>query len=718
MQREACEAVSTVARAWPASRPDARFGVCVEPLVEIFDSACRASDARLASQSMATLAEVLRAGGPVAQGEATASGLHALLADICQECGGLDPCELSLQLAVSQGLACVVDALNPEQRAAVAKACTARMLEWLMEAARTSAGSPADPNAALSRAIAANIVEVLTTLSRGDKREMLLVERWWLAAILESLHVFYDLKAQAVAAEGAAVGGWVGATDLYGDKAKSAREGFQALSKATVQAAASSDKPNEAPLDIQEMLKSKATELYPALAATVDEAVAESTMVDSLESVVSLVTEDPDAQSMLVRAGSAELLKCLIRDHDESDAGKGGLSRLPGEAVRMLAMLSANTEVLRDLEAPSNEGLRSQIQQFSESEDMDLSNNAAKILLHLEGAWARGDGSGAGDPPLTPVFRENVSLFDPGADHHRVLAREGPDAPGGPTMDVVFIHGLKGGAFDTWRTDECTWSYTPPERTKNRYWPARWLPGDLPEARLMALSYPSTFWESERSVHPIEEQAKIIHESLRLAGVGDRPVIFVCHSLGGLIIKEMLVQAEEGGEDDAILSGLDGIVNFSTPHFGSDLAGAFVDMKLFSEKSTIHDLKPSEGLKDLNQRMSALVKKYDTKCLAFGEGQGTPLVMTGKLAKRINAVIVNLESAFPGYGEFVVVENCDHVNICKPRSRRMKGYKMTLDFLRKRRDAFASEGPSAAPADSRQSVSATGGGAAGDGSPS
>merc|ERR1712182_85420 len=82
-----------------------------------------------------------------------------------------------------------------------------------------------------------------------------------------------------------------------------------------------------------------------------------------------------------------------------------------------------------------------------------------------------------------------------------------------------------------------------------------------------------------------------------------------------------------------------------------------------------------------------------TKCLAFGEGQGTPLVMTGKLAKRINAVIVNLESAFPGYGEFVVVENCDHVNICKPRSRRMKGYKMTLDFLRKRRDAFPRRGP-------------------------
>ena len=138
-------------------------------------------------------------------------------------------------------------------------------------------------------------------------------------------------------------------------------------------------------------------------------------------------------------------------------------------------------------------------------------------------------------------------------------------------------------------------------------------------------------------------------------------------------------------------------------------------MKLFSEKSTIHDLKPSEGLQDLNQRMSALVRKYDTKCLAFGEGQGTPLVTTGKLVKRINAVIVSLESAFPGYGEFVVVEDRDHVNVCKPTSRRMLGYQKTIDFLRKRCDALA-ERPAAARLDIRQSVSAAGGGAAGDGS--
>ena len=703
LHQEACEAVSSVARAWPATRPDPRFRVCVEPLVQIFEQASRGSNGSLAAQSMFTLAEVLKAGGPAAQADAAACGLHSLLADICQECGGLEPCELSLQLAVSQGLACMVDALDPEQRASVAKACTARMLEWLMEAARTSVAMPAASNAALSRTIAANIVEVLTTLSQGDKREMLLVERWWLAALLESLHVFYDLKAQAAATEDAATsGGWVGALELYSDKAESAREAFQALSKAAMQAAESSDKPNEAPLDIQEMLKSKATELYPALAATVDEAVAESTMVESIGSIVSLVTEDPTAQAVLVRAGSAELLKCLIRDNDGVDSVKDGLQ---DEAIRMLAMLSAHNEVLQDLEDPCNEGLRVQIKQFAKSDYLDLSNNAAKILLHMEGSWARRDERLAREMPLTPVFHENVNLFNPGAEHHRALAKEGQDSPGGPVMDVVFIHGLKGGPFDTWRTDECTWSYTPPERTVASYWPACWLSKDLPEARLLALSYPSTFWETERSVHPIEEQANIIRKSLRQAGVGDRPVVFVCHSLGGLIIKEMLVQAEEGPIEDAILDQLHGIVMFSTPHFGSDLAGTAIDMKLFSSKSTIHDLKPSEGLEDLNQRMSTLVRKYGTRCLSFGEGQGTPLVTAGNLAKRINAVVVSLESAFPGYGDFVLLEEFDHVNGCKPKSKDALAYQKTLEFLCKRRDSLAA----AAPANNTvESISAAG----------
>ena len=46
------------------------------------------------------------------------------------------------------------------------------------------------------------------------------------------------------------------------------------------------------------------------------------------------------------------------------------------------------------------------------------------------------------------------------------------------------------------------------------------------------------------SPHPtltIEEEAADLRSQLASAGIGDKPIIFVTHSLGGLIVKKMLV---------------------------------------------------------------------------------------------------------------------------------------------------------------------------------
>ena len=49
----------------------------------------------------------------------------------------------------------------------------------------------------------------------------------------------------------------------------------------------------------------------------------------------------------------------------------------------------------------------------------------------------------------------------------------------------------------------------------------------------------------------LDERSEDILERLLAAGVGQRPVIFVGHSMGGLIIKKMLVAAQNSGNEAA-----------------------------------------------------------------------------------------------------------------------------------------------------------------------
>jgi hypothetical protein len=53
-----------------------------------------------------------------------------------------------------------------------------------------------------------------------------------------------------------------------------------------------------------------------------------------------------------------------------------------------------------------------------------------------------------------------------------------------------------------------------------------------------------------------------------------RPLIFVCHSLGGLVLKQALIQASARSENyKAILDSTRGVVFMGTPHRGSRTAG-------------------------------------------------------------------------------------------------------------------------------------------------
>ncbi|ESQ53694.1 hypothetical protein EUTSA_v10024246mg [Eutrema salsugineum] len=246
-----------------------------------------------------------------------------------------------------------------------------------------------------------------------------------------------------------------------------------------------------------------------------------------------------------------------------------------------------------------------------------------------------------------------------------------------PEFDVIFLHGLRGGPFKTWRIAEDKSSTKSGLVEKidqeagklGTFWPSEWLSNDFPQARLFTLKY--------------KEVSAMILEKLVSAGIGDRPVVFVTHSMGGLVVKQILHKAKEE-KLDKLVNNTAGVVFYSCPHFGSKLADMPWRMGLVLRPApSIGELRSgSPRLVELNDLLRQLHKKGIVEVLSFCETKVTPIVEGyGGWAFRME--IVPIESAYPGFGELVVLESTDHINSCKPLSRSDPSYTEALQFLRK-----------------------------------
>ncbi|PPR94378.1 hypothetical protein GOBAR_AA26291 [Gossypium barbadense] len=260
-----------------------------------------------------------------------------------------------------------------------------------------------------------------------------------------------------------------------------------------------------------------------------------------------------------------------------------------------------------------------------------------------------------------------------------------------PQMDIVFVHGLRGGPYKTWRIAEDKSSTKSGLVEKideeagklGTFWPGEWLSADFPQARLFSLKYKTNLTQWSGASLPLQEVSSMLLKKLVAAGIGSRPVVFVTHSLGGLVVKQMLFKAKAENMDDLVNNTV-GVVFYSCPHFGSKLADMPWRMGLVLRPApTIGELRSgSPRLVQLNDFLRRLHKKQMLQVLSFCETKVTPIVEGyGGWAFRME--IVPIESAYPGFGELVVLESTDHINSCKPLSRSDPSYTETLEFLRK-----------------------------------
>ncbi|XP_019105121.2 uncharacterized protein LOC104898785 isoform X2 [Beta vulgaris subsp. vulgaris] len=260
-----------------------------------------------------------------------------------------------------------------------------------------------------------------------------------------------------------------------------------------------------------------------------------------------------------------------------------------------------------------------------------------------------------------------------------------------PSVDIIFVHGLRGGPFKSWRISEDKSStksglvekIDQEAGKQGTFWPGEWLSADFPHARLFTLRYKTNLTQWSGASLPLQEVSSMLLEKLVAADIGSRPIVFVTHSMGGLVVKQLLHQAKAANLDDFV-NNTAGVVFYSCPHFGSRLADMPWRMGLVLRPApSIGELRSgSPKLVELNDFMRQLHKKGSLEVLSFCETKVTPLVEGyGGWAFRME--IVPIESAYPGFGDIVVLESTDHINSCKPVNRDDPSYTEILEFLRK-----------------------------------
>ncbi|XP_066867196.1 protein SERAC1 isoform X3 [Kogia breviceps] len=215
--------------------------------------------------------------------------------------------------------------------------------------------------------------------------------------------------------------------------------------------------------------------------------------------------------------------------------------------------------------------------------------------------------------------------------------------------DVLFIHGLMGAAFKTWRQQDndqdLTEKVSEDETKYTTCWPKSWLARDCPALRIISVEY-DTSLSDWRARCPMERKSIAFRSNellrkLRAAGVGDRPMIWVSHSMGGLLVKKMLLEASKKPEMNTIINNTRGIIFYSVPHHGSHLAEYSVNIRylLFPSLEVKELSKDSPALKTLQDDFLEFAKDKNFQVLSFVETLPT------YIGSMIKLHVVPLESA-------------------------------------------------------------------------
>ncbi|QMW46615.1 hypothetical protein G4B11_010070 [Aspergillus flavus] len=245
------------------------------------------------------------------------------------------------------------------------------------------------------------------------------------------------------------------------------------------------------------------------------------------------------------------------------------------------------------------------------------------------------------------------------------------------TIDIVFVHGLTGDRDATW---------TAPGAEEP--WPKTLLPSKLPTARIFTFGYDAYVadWRGVVSQSLIANHARNLLASLSTYrendGTDERPIIFVCHSLGGLVCQDALFTSQIRPESHlhSILPSTRGIIFLGTPHHGASLAkwADFICRSISLVKQT------NSEILNVLKRDSEVLARIQDGFLTMVRSVGPPPIEVTCFYEMLPVLGVGLvvpqdSAILPGYGHIGIRSN--HMDMTKFASVDDPGFKLICGEL-------------------------------------
>ncbi|KAK2604559.1 hypothetical protein N8I77_007477 [Diaporthe amygdali] len=298
-----------------------------------------------------------------------------------------------------------------------------------------------------------------------------------------------------------------------------------------------------------------------------------------------------------------------------------------------------------------------------------------------------------------------------------------PDS-GFPLADIVLIHGLQGHPYKTWAckpshrgipstaassaetskdgngsrksyhrivpqfsgrfSDLSSVQSNPSQKSRDGkgvkeaqvFWPKDLLPAQCQNARILVYGYDTKvtkyLFEStnENSIH---SHSKDLLSSLAAHRKPNRPLILIAHSLGGIIVKEMLASSSNSTEDrlENVVASTAAVIFLGTPHRGSpdlatvgDRARSMVSALRMRTNSTILDalrLK-TKDLERAQESFSTVWRRYDFRVKTFQEGLGLTGLNFGPFGRK---VVPDFSSLLGDVRERAETIQANHMDMCR-----------------------------------------------------